>query len=298
MSVGTTASPDFVIIGAMKCATSTLHNQLAAQGGIYMSTPKEPNFFSDEDVFARGVEWYESLFASAPPKAIRGESSTHYSKRDEHPWACERLQRRRPDARLVYVMRNPLDRLFSHYQHGWTEGWIRSDIDQAILENPKLVLQGCYAWQIEPYLRRFGPDRILPVFFERLTRFPEEELERIARHIGCTEPVRWRTDLEAANRSADRRRPDWMLSAARRVPGLRTFARHLPQRALRRIEARWKIVDTPRLSLDSEQRLRRIFDRDLERLGRWLGRSLTCETYEEEVSSNPCEWSVSAKEAA
>jgi hypothetical protein len=54
----------------MKCATSTLHEQLARQRGVFMSTPKEPNFFSDDEVFAQGKTRYQSLFAGAPADAI------------------------------------------------------------------------------------------------------------------------------------------------------------------------------------------------------------------------------------
>ena len=60
--------PDFVIIGAMKCGTSTLAAQLGAQDGVFMTTPKEPNFFSDDAVFAQGLPWYESLFEAAAEK--------------------------------------------------------------------------------------------------------------------------------------------------------------------------------------------------------------------------------------
>jgi hypothetical protein len=54
--------PDFIIMGAMKSATSTLHTQLAMQPGIFMSTPKEPNYFSDDAEFSRGEQWYADLF--------------------------------------------------------------------------------------------------------------------------------------------------------------------------------------------------------------------------------------------
>ena len=60
-----TKLPHFLVIGAMKSATSTLHNQLAAQPGIFMSTPKEPNFFSDDTVYAQGLAWYHGLFSGA-----------------------------------------------------------------------------------------------------------------------------------------------------------------------------------------------------------------------------------------
>ena len=62
--------PDFVIIGAMKCATSTLHDQLARVRGVSMSEPKEPNFFSDELNWAKGLDWYSSLFESMPEGII------------------------------------------------------------------------------------------------------------------------------------------------------------------------------------------------------------------------------------
>src|SRR3954447_7628759 len=55
--------PDFIAIGAMKCATTTLHEQLARQGSLFMSRPKEPNFFSDDRNYARGMDWYHSCFA-------------------------------------------------------------------------------------------------------------------------------------------------------------------------------------------------------------------------------------------
>ncbi len=77
--------PDFIIIGAMKSATTTLHGLLASQPGVFMSTPKEPCFFSDDEVWARGVGWYASLFEAAPAGALLGESSTHYTKLPTYP---------------------------------------------------------------------------------------------------------------------------------------------------------------------------------------------------------------------
>ena len=103
--------PDFMIIGAMKSATSTLHEQLAATPGFFMSRPKEPNFFSDDSQWSRGLDWYAGLFATAPPGALRGESSTHYTKLPTHPHTLERLAASVRTRRFVYVMRHPVDRL-------------------------------------------------------------------------------------------------------------------------------------------------------------------------------------------
>ena len=84
--------PDFVIIGAMKCATSTLHEQLARQPAIFMTTPKEPNFFSDPDIWAKGMDWYRALFTGAGPHDLKGESSTHYTMLPTYPEAVPRIK--------------------------------------------------------------------------------------------------------------------------------------------------------------------------------------------------------------
>ena len=125
------AYPDFVIIGAMKCGTSSLHAQLAAQDGFFMSEPKEPNFFSDDDVFAKGAGWYQGLFAGGEG-ALKGESSTHYTKQPTYPACFERLSAALPGARFIYVMRDPLDRLVSHYIHEWTMGNVKGTLSEEI----------------------------------------------------------------------------------------------------------------------------------------------------------------------
>ena len=85
--------PDFIVIGAMKSATTTLHEQLARQPGFLMSRPKEPNFFSDDHMYARGWRWYSSLFASAGEADLCGESSTHYTKLPDYPRTVARMVR-------------------------------------------------------------------------------------------------------------------------------------------------------------------------------------------------------------
>ncbi|NNF72213.1 MAG: sulfotransferase, partial [Rhodobacteraceae bacterium] len=95
--------PDFILIGAMKCGTSTLASQLGAQPGLFMTTPKEPNYFSDDAIFARGPDWYGGLFDGAGPGDLRGEASTHYTKRPDYPDTIARMKAAVPAPRLVYM---------------------------------------------------------------------------------------------------------------------------------------------------------------------------------------------------
>ena len=129
-------TPDFIVIGAMKSATTTLHDQLAQQPGVFMSEPKEPNFFSNDEQYARGMAWYHGLFKDAAPDDLCGESSTHYTKLPTYPHTVERLKEAVPDAKLIYVMRHPIDRLISQYIHEWSEGVIRVPIDKALDSPP------------------------------------------------------------------------------------------------------------------------------------------------------------------
>lgn len=199
------SAPDFIVVGAMKCGTTTLAAQLGAQDGLFMTSPKEPNYFSDDNIFVKGPEWYAALFAEAAPGDIKGEASTHYTKRPNYPRTLERMQAAVPEVKLVYMIRNPLDRLVSHYIHGWSEGHFDSALNaDHLARHPALVDYGRYGWQIAPYIEAYGRDAVLLTSLERLKQDETAELQRIAAHLGHAGPVTWRPDLERENVSSER----------------------------------------------------------------------------------------------
>lgn len=283
--------PDFVIIGAMKSATSTLHDQLAQQNGFFLSTPKEPCYFSDDDVFARGLDWYGRLFAAAGAADLCGESSTHYTKLPTYPHTVERMQRVLPDAKLIYMMRHPIDRLVSHYVHEWTENRVRLPIDDAVVQDGSFVDYSRYTMQLAPYIDAYGRDRILPLFMERVVRHPQETLDQIGRFLGCTAPLLWREELGAQNVGAERLRKSPLRDAIVEAPPLRALRRKVVPRAVRDwVKGHWQMREKPKLSPEVEARLRDTFDADLEQLGHWLGTPLSCKTYRETVTASPLGW--------
>lgn len=198
--------PDFLIIGAMKSGTTTLQAQLAAQPGIFMTTPKEPNFFSDDAVHARGMGWYQSLFDDAQPGDLKGEASTHYTKLPTHPETLARLRPHLPAPRLVYMIRDPLQRAVSHYIHAWSEGRMGPDPTLEFARHSEMLDYGRYGFQITPWIKAYGAEAVLLTSLEQLTAEPEAELTRIARHLGFEGPVRWHEELGAQNVSAARER--------------------------------------------------------------------------------------------
>lgn len=197
--------PDYVIVGAMKCGTSTLAAQLGAQDGLFMTEPKEPNYFSDDDVFARGPDWYAGLFAGAAPGDLTGEASTHYTKRPEHPLALDRLAAAVPAPRIIYLIRDPVQRAVSHYIHDWTQGRYDVPLDVALDLYPDLEGYGCYGAQIAPWIARFGADAVHVDSLEAIKADPQGVLDRVGAFLGRTGLV-WRDDLGRENASDQRLR--------------------------------------------------------------------------------------------
>jgi hypothetical protein len=278
--------PDFVIIGAMKCATSTLHDQLAMQSGIYMTTPKEPYFFSNDEVWQKGFNWYSSLFSGAAETDLCGESSTHYTKLPTYPKTVERMQAHIPNAKLIYVLRHPIERLVSHYIHDWTENKIRVPIDDAIHSYPDLIDYSRYAMQLRPFLDTYGPKKILIVFFERLTSSPQQEFERICRFLGYEGNPQWQFQ-HATNVSEKRMRNSAIRDAIVWNPIVTKLRRTLIPKSIREsIKAKWQMKGRPEISDANQQRLARIFDEDLAVLSAYIGVPLTCENFKHQTRNS------------
>lgn len=259
--------PDYIVIGAMKCGTSTLAAQLGAQEGIFMTTPKEPNYFSDEAVHARGPAWYAGLFAAAAPGDLKGEASTHYTKLPDYPQTVARMRAAVPDVRLVYMIRDPMARIVSHYIHAWSEGEIDEPLAEALGRRPRLVDYGLYGMQISPFVEAFGAEAILLTSLERLRAAPDAELARIAAHIGHAGPVRWREDLGRQNVSGERIRKLPLHGLLVDNPVARGLRRALVPRALRaRIRARRQMRDRPEIPAAARPALEARFAEDRARL--------------------------------
>lgn len=161
--------PGFIIIGAMKSATSSLYHWLGQQPECHLATPKETNFFSFEEDWQRGVGWYSGLFAGHADRPLRGEASVSYTYPTHAPVAAERMASVVPGARLIFVIRQPIERLRSHYRHELQRNRERMELVDALTApgNP-YVDRSCYHKALEPYIRRFPRQQICVVRFDDL----------------------------------------------------------------------------------------------------------------------------------
>jgi hypothetical protein len=172
--------PNLFLIGAMKSGTTTLHDLLAAHPQICMCQPKEPCYFVEPAVlethwpemwrmgFWRDESAYLRLFGAKPSAKYFGESSTDYTKQPAISGIVERIADFNPDARFIYIMRDPVERTISHYWHMVEHrGETRKPMD-AISRDRYYMDVSDYPSQLKPYLKRFGRDRLYVLTFERL----------------------------------------------------------------------------------------------------------------------------------
>ena len=153
------ALPNLVVVGGLKCGTTSLHHYLNLHPEVEMSRPKELNFFVAELNWPLGPEWYASHFSGRAP--VRGESSPHYTNRPRFEGVAERMRSVLADARLVYMVRDPIDRMLSHYLHNVGGGYDDRALADAFADpDSAYVTRSRYFFQLEPYLEAFGAERI------------------------------------------------------------------------------------------------------------------------------------------
>ena len=174
--------PDFLILGAAKCGTTSLHTYLQRHPRIFLPDLKEPAFFSDDRVYSRGLDWYTSLFAPAPEGGLCGEASTTYTRWPHTADAADRIARVLPSARFVYIMRHPVDRAFSHYTHHM-RNQVTMTFEEALERDSIYVDCGLYMKQIERYLRFFPPEAFLFLMADDLRRDPDAVVARICQFM-------------------------------------------------------------------------------------------------------------------
>lgn len=259
--------PDFIIIGAMKTGTTTLYEQLVRQPGIFMTTPKEPNFFSDDDVYAKGLGWYGSLFDGAGPGDLRGEASTHYTKLPTYPQTVSRLAAAVKRPRLIYVLRNPIDRAVSQYMHEASQGTVKGSFDEALKTRSEILDYGRYSMQIAPYIDAFGAGAIHLTSLELLKTQPEEELRQIGAFIGAAGPLEWHDTLAPQNTGGERFRPLPFHGLLVRNPIARALRRNLVPKALRqRVKDARSFSQKPEPSAQSLAKMEALYAEDFAKL--------------------------------
>jgi hypothetical protein len=267
--------PTFLVIGAMKAGTTSLWTYLQAQPGIFMAEEKELDFFVAEKEWRRGVSWYEAQFAAAPPSAVAlGEGSTNYSKHPLFAGVPQRAVSVLPDVRLVYLLRNPVDRMRSHWLHARSAGWEARSFTRAVARDPQYVDISRYGMQLERWLEHVPRERVLIETSERLRNDPVAVLTAILRFLGVDHPVAEpsTTKVHTADELAPPRRA--AARTLRSIPGARRLAGVVPE-PIRRVYGRATTAEldasAATLSATQEAEVLELFRQDLRHLRALVG---------------------------
>lgn len=209
------AIPSFFIIGAAKAGTTSMYGLLDLHPGIFMPRVKEPEYFAREDLFAEGPERYTALFDEARPDQIIGEASTLYSLSPFFPDTAARIKAAAPEAKIIYVMRQPVARAYSfyiqlikNYQNATGDNAVHRSFEDFVIperhahaapkekvfatfnahlpDDPELCLAGSdYLMQARPYIETFGRENILFLAFEEFRADRQAVMRKITDFIGA-----------------------------------------------------------------------------------------------------------------
>jgi hypothetical protein len=281
--------PNFFIAGAPRCGTSSLHACLSSVPGVFMSKIKEPNFFSRSVIGEahpmvkpiRSESDYLRLFDGAGNAKIVGEATPFYLGDAEAP---SRIRRASPDARVIVSLRDPVERLYSHYlmmrnnlpsmgsfveeiERGFSH---RGNRDLAILD-PTL---GLYSRQIERFHREFGHRGFKVIILEEWSRDVPRTLRRISQFLELA------PELVGDHPPAQRRYAEARGPVVRFLFGNRKLSRAseslIPFRLRKYIRNAVLVKSAPKPAMDPLARefLTGYYRDDVRRTERLLGRSL------------------------
>jgi len=206
--------PDFLIIGAEKCGTTSLYGALTAHPDVHKARRKEPHFFDYH--YARGETWYRAWFPFVWVRALRrrrfvtGEACPDYIF---HPHAARRARQMLPRAKLIAILRDPVERAFSHYQQQVRKGRDPLSFEEAIAREPERVdvdlarmqrdetlavesvtrfsylARGRYAEQLERWLAHYPRESLLVLRSEDLLAEPAATVKRALEFLGLDAAV-------------------------------------------------------------------------------------------------------------
>lgn len=272
-----TRLPNLVIIGAMKSATTSLNHYLAAHPEIHMAGRKELDFFVAEENWDKGLDWYRSWFRT--DRRIVGEASPNYTIYPFRRGVPERMHEVIPDARLIYLVRDPIQRMISHYLHSLYMRRETRPIDEALTDTGSWYFhRSLYFEQLDQYAPYYDASRILVLSSEELLSDRAATLRRVFRFVGADDRVECEAFEEQRHVASEKRQLSRAGAALARAfefarPMLPAGARRAMGAVKRDLLSRR--IERPELSAGARDRIAAQLADDMARLRAYTGREFS-----------------------
>jgi hypothetical protein len=185
--------PTFIILGAQKAGTTSLHHALKEHRDIYMSEPKELSFFNIDSNYQRGSMWYSSFFKHWNSERIAGECTPSYLWDEKVPGRIKTLL---PDARFIILLRNPVDRAYSAYWYAVANCDEVLSFEEALEAEPdrkrlspevrgfsSYIDRGLYSRQVKRYLEKYDRSQVLIIIREDYKNNQRALLSKVTRFL-------------------------------------------------------------------------------------------------------------------
>lgn len=251
--------PNFIVIGAQKCGTTTLCRELERHPEVGLFPHKETHFFSFR--YDRGLDWYERLFDKLDGRVI-GEGSPSYTTGEFSKLAAQRIGADLPDVKLIFIARHPLERLPSGYTQLFDSGLNPGSFEEELRRSPKLIPASCYHARLNDFYEHIPRSAIHVMFLEDLKLDYEGEMARMFEFLGVSTETTARAPLAPQNTRADKSADRRLLKSARKSRFFLPLSWNLPRKikgllkaGLRnklRVEVNW----TPELRKYATEKIR------------------------------------------
>lgn len=210
-------TPDVFIVGAQKAGTSSLYRFLVENGVVARSKQKEIYFFNNSENYAKGMSWYKAHFP-----LFSGISNCDATANTfESPESPARVKECFPEAKIIVLLRNPVDRAFSHYRMAASRSIEPLSFDRALeLEDARMAFgeetgkghnyvyqrmgyrsKGRYADLLKRWMHAFPPEQLLVIQSEQLFASPESKGKEVLRFLGASEEIK--IPLNQENKGAE-----------------------------------------------------------------------------------------------
>lgn len=277
---------DTIILGAQKCGTSTLFAILGQHPSIEPCQVKEPHFFSTSSNWKRDLSNYKKLFRPrSNARYLEASTSyTFYPHRRLGIW--NDLYEYNPNMKLIYLVRNPTDRIISSYMDSFRKGYTNADIEDILFKHPLFLNATRYYTQIIPFIRRFGRDKVQIIDFDEMVNKREETLRKVSEFLEISfdgfqnyQHVHRNKSIGGSKNHFRFEDPGSLLKAIRGFfPNFWTLIQNKYRRGdwmLFPQRDRIEFIEKPRISKECREAVLHMLDWDIEGLQELLGKDLS-----------------------